>query len=1244
MQIQTLFDPSRNIYRTIEKVITYGASQSIRLKAEISDYIVTQSIEAQFERLLSRMQAAMDQGGENEVGVWVSGFYGSGKSSFTKYLGLALDDQVQVDGIRFQKHLLDRLNRSTTKALLSAVASRYPAAVVLLDLASEMLAGATMEDVSTVLYYKVLQWAGYSRNLKVAALERKLKKDNRYEEFLERIEHELHVPWSQVQNDPLVIDSLIPEIAHALYPQLFKSSTSFTTETTDFVRFENERVKEMLDIAREKTGKQNVLFIVDEVGQYVGGRPNLILNLDGLAKNLKHIGGGRAWIIGTAQQTLTEDDPRAALNSTELYKLKDRFPIQIDLESSDIKEICTRRLLGKSESGAHILGQLFDTLGPALRQNTRLQDAKYYDGDFDRPTFINLYPFLPAHFDVLLHLLGALARTTGGVGLRSAIKVIQDILIEGPGGQPPVAHQPVGWLATSVTLYDALEKDIRRAFPSIHKGVGKATIRFSDQPLTLEVARTVAILQILGNMPVTAQNVTSLMHPAISSPSRREQVDLAIKALIDDSQVPFVEKENQLCFVSEKLGEIDEERVHIPLRGVETRRLLNEALRAVFTPLPCAQLHSTLTVTAGLKVASGGSLVSLAGENHTVQMVVELVSAADYDAARNRLLDETRQKSTCNTLFVLGRNNKEIDDKVAECFRCREINNRHRNDPDQEVRDYCTAQADRATRLTGELEQLLRRSLAQGSFFFRGQINAVESLDSSLLEAARKHLSTVAAQVFDRYAEAPVRAEASLAEKFLRAGNLKAITSTIDPLGLVQISGGIPQVRVEHKALISIRDYIERNGTVEGKGLSDHFTDAPFSWSQDTLRYLLAALLVAGKIVLKVSGREVKVNGQQALDALRTNVSLKSVGISLRDKPLPNEVLARAAARLTELAGDTIIPLEDDISKAASRYFPRCQLTFGPLAEKLNALGLPGVDAIRALNQELADLLLADASDAPQRLGREDSSLYDHLKWAGQVSKALQNGLETTVRELRRHRKEIDALPDSGIPGQLKVDAAEDLNGVQERLSGRNFHQHSADLNTRLTSLQTWTRKAALQLEQAQKEILHEIQQDLQRLPDWLELTQEEQSNSLASLETLLLTTPPDLAGLRQRLTQEYVMRSKAGELRKKVEQLGHKRRAERADEARRQEDEARRQAEAAEKQPHTTAPQHAADTIPDLTPAIEAPPLPRRFIRHIPVPAHLSSAQALAHFIEQLQALHAEATSYPELHISLTLTTEREG
>jgi len=196
--------------------------------------------------------------------------------------------------------------------------------------------------------------------------------------------------WARVQNNPLAIDGLIPKVAHDMYPALFPEAKSFSSSTEGFFQFEDQRVKEMIDIVREKSGKQNIILVIDEVGQYIASRDNLILNLDGLAKNLKRLGDGKVWLISTAQQTLTEDDPRAALNSDKLYKLTARFPIQIDLESSDIKEICYRRLLGKSSAGEAQLGKLFETQGPELRQNTKLQDAKYYDANFDRDSFINL--------------------------------------------------------------------------------------------------------------------------------------------------------------------------------------------------------------------------------------------------------------------------------------------------------------------------------------------------------------------------------------------------------------------------------------------------------------------------------------------------------------------------------------------------------------------------------------------------------------------------------------------------------------------------------------------------------------------------------------------------------------------------------------------------------------------------------------------------------------------------------------
>lgn len=1204
MTMRTLFDSSRDIYRAIEKVITYGASQDARLRSEISEYVVTDSIERKFHQLLDKMQRAMESGGEHEVGVWVSGFYGSGKSSFTKYLGLALDGDVRVDGTAFLDRLQDRFNRPQTKALLSTVAKRFPATVVFLDLASEHLAGATMEEVSTVLYYKVLQRAGYSRNLKVAAFERKLKRDERFDEFLAAVEQTTGLPWAEVQNDTLVCPEILPEIAHKLYPDLFRTSTSWAAEEAAFVQFANERVDDMLAILREATGNDCVVFIVDEVGQYVGSRPNLILDLDGLAKNLKGSGNGKAWIIGTAQQTLTEDDPRAALNSPELFKLKDRFPIQLDLESSDIKEICYRRLLGKSSDGEARLKQLFSKHGQTLRHCTKLHEAPVYNAGLEEQSFVNLYPFLPAHFDLLLHLLGALARSTGGIGLRSAIKVIQDILIEGPEGQQPVAERPVGWLATTETLYDALEKDIRRAFPEKHAALSKVFDQFPNSGIHAAVGKTVVVLQLLNNMPVNAQNVASLLHPEVDAESVRDAVDAAIKDLSANAFVPFGEKDGNLCFFSEKLNEIDQERAQIPLRSVETRRIANESLKEALQPLPKVQLHGTLSVGTGLKTMVGNLVTPLAGERDTVQTVVRLVDPTDYDRVRTELAEESRQRTSESTVYLIARSDPHIDELVAEAYRCQEIAQRYRNDPEQEVKEYCSGQADRAQSLQVEVQRALRRQLVEGSFVFRGSVTAVSSLAAELSEAGRKHLVTVAEQVFDRYAEAPARVDTGLAEKFLRLENLRAVTSATDPLGLVQVKGGTPRIDTEHKAIVSIRDYIDRTGVAEGKRLLEYFGEAPFGWSQDTIRYLVAAMLLGGDVKLRISGRDVTANGQQAIEALRTNNSFKKVGVALREERPDTEVLARAAKRLTELSGQQVLPLEDEICKKAAKAFSNFQHRYGTLSERLMRLGLRGHDRAQSLSDDLRNCLQADASDAPSRLGAADSTLYSDLKWADAVTAALDNGLDKTLKDIATHMAAVNALPAVGPSKSLQEDLAEPFGIQKQRLASEEFHRNAPDFSSALTGIKSRIRSAVEELTKAQQQVIRTGQEALRRVPGWDELGQDERSGLLARVENLSIEGTPDLAGLQQLINQEMVIQARVTELQAEVKRLSEDRQRQRLEEER----------EKAKKEGRKT------------------------ITRQIKVPASLTDRESLDGLIQQLQKLRNELAMYSDIEVTVQI------
>ena len=117
MKIKELVKDS-DIDRKIEKVISYSANQEINLKNEISEYIATDSIEKNFQTLLENMQNSLNDSAQNEIGVWVSGFYGSGKSSFTKYFGFSFDEKCMVENIQFKDFFRDRLHTKISDLFL----------------------------------------------------------------------------------------------------------------------------------------------------------------------------------------------------------------------------------------------------------------------------------------------------------------------------------------------------------------------------------------------------------------------------------------------------------------------------------------------------------------------------------------------------------------------------------------------------------------------------------------------------------------------------------------------------------------------------------------------------------------------------------------------------------------------------------------------------------------------------------------------------------------------------------------------------------------------------------------------------------------------------------------------------------------------------------------------------------------------------------------------------------------------
>ena len=385
-----------------------------------------------------------------------------------------------------------------------------------LDLATNQLAeSASNETVSNILYWNVLRELGFSKEKKVADLELRLHRENRLDAFRDAYAQRYpgKEPWDVLHNDAMLAVTRASALAPTFYPDEFKGPADFAALHYQPIVDVKEIAQRIIDLIRERRGCDAIVFFVDEVGQYVGPRRDLILNLDGLVKALKEIGKGQVWFVATAQQTLTEISEKASLNSADLFKLKDRLPHSIELESTDVREITARRLLQKSAEGETKLKRSFRDSSELLALHTHLSDWPGGSAALHPDTFAELYPFLPARFDLVLDLIRALARRTGGTGLRSAIRIVQDLLIDAshtlPSDVEPLANRKVGRLATVEDLYDTLRNDIQKEFPQAVEGVDRISKhpRFKDDLLAVSVAKAVAALQPLENRPRTAANI-----------------------------------------------------------------------------------------------------------------------------------------------------------------------------------------------------------------------------------------------------------------------------------------------------------------------------------------------------------------------------------------------------------------------------------------------------------------------------------------------------------------------------------------------------------------------------------------------------------------------------------------------------------------------------------------------------------------------------------------------------------------
>lgn len=1044
--ILTLFRTPEQVTRLVQKVIAFQNASPEDLRREVEEYVVTEHIEESIRDVLEWIDTVRNTPGA-ETGAWVSGFYGSGKSSFAKYLGFAFDRNCVSDGIPFADRLATRIERGPVAQRLKVLSRELDAAVVMLDLASQSY--TNLSDVSDVLYAHTLKTFGYcSGSIPIAEFEMHLEETGRYEAFLAHHRELYQTEWTTIHNRLAVSRIRAKKIAKELWPD--EDFDLGAAKSTGELLNGEEKAQRIVDIVRRKTGKKTVIFVIDEVGQYLGARPAAILDMDGLAKNLRNIGRtaeDKIFVFATAQQMLTATSV-AAINSAELYKLKDRFPKAVTLESNDIKEICVRRLLEKSSGAKAELQALFESVGAGFTTRTKLKNCETYETHtLSAEIFANLYPFTPQHFQILLSLLTELSVSTGGVGLRSAIRVIQDVLIKDrPEGR--LIDAPVGRLVAADDFFDDLKEDIRRStlhnqlLVACEKTIDWCSRREQDAEIAIRVAKALTIANILKDFPATAENIAALLQRSLTDALSVETVRGILEDMNETNGIPVSRSgDDSFHYLSNKLVTLDEERRRYVPYLADRQKLEGELMRTALEGVSPVRTAEGLSVK--VELWQGGASSPIADPGAPVQLELQLCDEDQYDQRRQEAISATRQNHA--RLILLARWPERYDEAIVEILRSRHMADTHGQDADLEVSTHAADQRALADHDERELRTRLQHKFSEGELVSKGTNVALNPAEKpSLAEKVKARLSAIASDIFSKYWMLENRtASTDTARRFITKSPGQQTDEKSDPLELVTMKGNSP-VLDEKPVVKEILSWLDaQTVALSGTALYAHFRSAPYGWSSEMVLYLLAVLFWAGKVDFMISGVTYRTTEQAVIDKLRAPRDFNQVTVSLRRDTVSQEDLIFAASFLSGFGASGIVYTNDGLTQSLHSVAADKRKNSEALLSLVRETGVYGEARLQNICAKLDRLERMAIVDfvALVRDDEQANALRMDLGWLTDLENGRVKGIFDDVRATRLALREVASLPES-----IRATLRPSLNEVENLLAQPDFMQRGGDL------------------------------------------------------------------------------------------------------------------------------------------------------------------------------------------------------
>jgi len=541
MSIKDLF--FKPLDRSINGVVKADQDDDATVYQELDEYVVTNELEKHFRDFFDSYSTDLnDPSIANRVGVWISGFFGSGKSHFLKTLSYILANKVARDSQGneksavqfFDEHKIrDAMIRADIDKALSS-----PAEVILFNIDSKANANGDGNPILNVFLRVFNEHQGFSGDHPhIAHMERHLAQKGVYDSFKMAFEKSSGHSWKEerdgyqfYQDD---VETALSEVldlsAEAAHKWFEESEETFSVSVDNFCHW----VKEYLD---SKEAKHRILFLVDEVGQFIGSDTRLMLTLQTITENLGTICKGRAWIVVTSQADMDAVlGELSASKANDFSKIAGRFKTRLSLSSSNTDEVIQKRLLRKTPEATAELQSVFEKKGDILKNQLTFDRSGPTLKNFDGPeSFVNNYPFVPYHFQLVQKVFEEI-RKVGATGAHLAYGE-RSMLDAFQMAAKTISDMEVGALIPMYRFYTAVEGFLDT---TVKRTIDQAGENATLDSFDVQMLRTLFMIRYVDLVKGTLDNLVTLSIEKIDEDklSLRKRIEESLQRLEKESLI-----------------------------------------------------------------------------------------------------------------------------------------------------------------------------------------------------------------------------------------------------------------------------------------------------------------------------------------------------------------------------------------------------------------------------------------------------------------------------------------------------------------------------------------------------------------------------------------------------------------------------------------------------------------------------------------------------------------------------------